>query len=242
MPISTQAEQYQAFAGDAGVYARRDPVTAVYDVDDFGPDLLAGPTIHAGLNDPRAFHAGDFDAQYDHSRPSMSDLYAHEPRHLTHEEFDEEFPHGEPPPGGPEPGVPLMPLHQMLEHSYRPDPPEPPSFSEARRRTADGGPELEPFNPNLYSPADRLRWESQAAGADNKWVTAQTVLPAQPQAPGQPVWLGHTFAPGHRVGLPWRDRDIPGTVTHLDGTDVGVRWDDGQHSVEQAGDIRPLYQ
>lgn len=122
------------------------------------------------------------------------------------------------------------------------------SFSSARRHQADGGPDFGTFAPNMYQPGDRLRGESELFGAGEPegesphWVTGQTVLPAQPAAPGQPVWLGHTYAPGHRVGLPWRGADIPGTVTHLDGTQVGVRWDDGQHSVEEPGDIRPLHQ
>lgn len=60
----------------------------------------------------------------------------------------------------------------------------------------------------------------------------------QPQV--VPGWVGHGYAPGHRIGLPWREQVIPGTVTHLDGQQVGVRWDDGQHSTEEPKDLRPL--
>lgn len=71
--------------------------------------------------------------------------------------------------------------------------------------------------------------------APKQSVTAAAV---QPQV--VPGWVGHGYAPGHRVGLPWRDRVIPGTVTHLPGQEVGIRWDDGQHSTEQPSDLRPI--
>jgi len=47
--------------------------------------------------------------------------------------------------------------------------------------------------------------------------------------------------PGHRVGLPYRGGVIPGIVTHLHpNAQVGIRWHDGQHSLENPGDVIPL--
>lgn len=48
------------------------------------------------------------------------------------------------------------------------------------------------------------------------------------------------YQPAHRVGLPWRDTVIPGTVIALDGPNVGVRWDDGQYSSEEPHNIQLL--
>lgn len=48
------------------------------------------------------------------------------------------------------------------------------------------------------------------------------------------------YQPAHRVGLPWRESVIPGTVIGLDGPNVGVRWDDGQYSTEEPHNIRLL--
>jgi len=49
------------------------------------------------------------------------------------------------------------------------------------------------------------------------------------------------LTPGSRVGLPYNGTMIPGVVTHFSpDSQVGVRWHDGQHSVEDPGDIRPL--
>lgn len=210
--------------------------------------------------------AGDFDAQYDYSRPSISDLHAHDPHQMGHEEFDQEYPHGEPPVDEAfreQPQTPLQPLDEMLEHSYRPDMPAPhhdylaqfrphlASFTEARsQHTAEDGPAPGPlFTPMMFQPkapsaasmmlggedggSEKAFVNDHSAGPD--WVTAAAV---QPQV--VPGWIGHGYAPGHRVGLPWREQVIPGTVTHLDGQQVGVRWDDGQHSSEEPSDLRPL--
>jgi hypothetical protein len=135
----------------------------------------------------------------------------------------------------------------------------PPSFNEARRHTADGGPgdageDLngstsfygggELFNPLLYMPGDRQNWRSELFGGGEAphWPTASVrqSAPVVPQV-ADPVWLGHGYAPGNRIGLQWRDGTIPGTVTHLDGPNVGVRWDDGQHSTEEPQDIHRLH-
>ena len=59
-------------------------------------------------------------------------------------------------------------------------------------------------------------------------------------APAPPVPGAHAYQPAHRIGLPWRDQVIPGTVIGLDGPQVAVRWDDGQYSNEEAHNIRPL--
>jgi hypothetical protein len=50
------------------------------------------------------------------------------------------------------------------------------------------------------------------------------------------------FWPGHRVGLPYGQDMIRGTVTHVqpDGQ-VGVLYDDGQFMPESPGDIHHLY-
>lgn len=48
------------------------------------------------------------------------------------------------------------------------------------------------------------------------------------------------YQPAHRVGLPWRDTVIPGTVIGLDGQNIGVRWDDGQYSSEEPHNIQLL--
>lgn len=125
-----------------------------------------------------------------------------------------------------------------------------PDFREARRFEAeDGGPAPALISPNQFQPGSRLDWRSELnvpAGAqpsqeqENRWQTAaQPTMQTQAQ-PAQMGWVGHGFAPGHRVGLPWRNTIIPGVVTHLPGQQVGVRWDDSQHSTEEPADLRPL--
>jgi hypothetical protein len=56
-------------------------------------------------------------------------------------------------------------------------------------------------------------------------------------APQMPV--GGGFLPGHRVGLDWRDRTIPGTVIANDGQ-VHIRWDEGQYTSEDPTEVRLL--
>ncbi|AON96889.1 hypothetical protein BI081_gp218 [Mycobacterium phage Tonenili] len=123
------------------------------------------------------------------------------------------------------------------------------SFTQARHHEADGpAPAL--FTPMLFQPGERLDARSELLGGEKAfvndeplgelaegqhWVTGAAV---QPQV--VPGWVGHGYVPGHRVGLPWRDTVIPGTVTHLDGQQVGIRWDDGQHTTEEPADLRPL--
>lgn len=63
--------------------------------------------------------------------------------------------------------------------------------------------------------------------------------PADPAAAPQ-VPMGGGYQPAHRVGLPWRDQVIPGTVIGLDGPQVAVRWDDGQYSNEEPHNIQLL--
>ena len=48
------------------------------------------------------------------------------------------------------------------------------------------------------------------------------------------------YQPGHRVGLPWRDEVVRGTVIGLDGDQPAIRWDDGQYSTEETRNILPL--
>lgn len=59
--------------------------------------------------------------------------------------------------------------------------------------------------------------------------------PAQMQVP-----MGGGYQIGHRVGLPWRNQVIPGTVIGLDGSSVVTRWDDGQYSTEEPHNIQLL--
>jgi hypothetical protein len=69
----------------------------------------------------------------------------------------------------------------------------------------------------------------------------QRGLQPRTAAPVQaPVVGAHGYQPAHRVGLPWRESVIPGTVIGLDGPNVGVRWDDGQYSTEEPHNIRLL--
>ena len=211
------------------------------------------PPLTAGMHDTRFDPRVDADQgyyDYGSDRPSMSDLYADEPHHMSGDEFDAEYPNGEPhhyteDAFREQPATPLQPLDDMLEHGRRPDPPPPShdylaqfrphlaSFTEARHLTADDGPAPDLFTPMLHQPGERLNPASVELGQD--WVTAAVM---QPQV--VPGWVGHGYAPGHRVGLPWRQQVIPGTVTHLDGQQVGIRWDDGQHSTEEPSDLRPL--
>lgn len=65
--------------------------------------------------------------------------------------------------------------------------------------------------------------------------------PAQdPAAMAPQIPAGGGFQPAHRVGLPWRDSVIPGTVIGVDGPNVAVRWDDGQYSTEEPHNIQLL--
>ena len=68
--------------------------------------------------------------------------------------------------------------------------------------------------------------------------TAAEAAPQDPaMAPQMPV--GGGFLPGHRVGLDWRDRTIPGTVIANDGQ-VHIRWDEGQYTSEDPTEVRLL--
>jgi hypothetical protein len=114
-------------------------------------------------------------------------------------------------------------------------------FSEARRRVADdGGPVL--FNP-VFLPWEHLDERSMLLGEGGElmhWPTASQDPARSVKTAAAMERVGHGFAPGHRIGLPYKSLVIPGTVTHLDGGNVGVRWDDGQHSSENPWDILPL--
>lgn len=243
MAIERQGSQYAPFVNDAGIYAARDR-KAVHDEADVA-SLLRGPSIHAGLLERHAVDVSGMDPDshaYHQELPPgpggewMGDETGHpapqreynpfsgyEPtstdehlRELVGEDDDSGYNWGPEPDHDPgiEPG-PHPDFHGDAPHPIGTPTylPNRPSFSAARSIELIGGPAF----------------------------TALAVPSAQPQQPAEPVWLGHTFAPSHRVGLPWRDQLIQGTVTYLDGTDVGVRWDDGQHSVEEPSAIRPLY-
>ena len=69
-------------------------------------------------------------------------------------------------------------------------------------------------------------------------TSAAEATPQDPaMAPQMPV--GGGFLPGHRVGLDWRDRTIPGTVIANDGQ-VHIRWDEGQYTSEDPTEVRLL--
>ena len=80
-------------------------------------------------------------------------------------------------------------------------------------------------------------WWSAVRPEDHFGHTAAAAVmdPTQMQVP-----LGGGYQPAHRVGLPWRDQVIPGTVIGLDGPNVNVRWDDGQYSIEEPHNIQLL--
>jgi hypothetical protein len=258
-PIQTQSQQFAGFDGDPTRYAQRDRV-AVFDVDGDVHDYLAGPSIQAGLLNTRtavdvsqmppnshAYHQDQY-APVPSPNPRFEpDGYAEEPMYPGEAEDDQSGYNWGPAPQhdpGAEPG-PDPNFHDGQPHPFGTPVYHPggSSFSTARHRTADdGGSDLPAFTPNLYSPERRQDANSMLLGGEPEhWVTAAAVTPAQPAAPAAPVWLGHSFVPAHRVGMPWRGQTLPGTVTHLDGTNVGVRWDDGQHSVEEPSAIHPLY-
>lgn len=249
MSIQRHSESYAPFMDDAAVYARRDRVAAVSESE--VADQLRGPSIMAGLHDTRrvavdtsgmgtehAYHQQPSFSPYDSGggsrewdpntgyQPSEYDERRSEEAYEGEQADDESgynwgpAPHHDPGAeamGGEEP---LQPLDQLLNQH------------ESERY----------LHPREEPPAHFSSAHHGAVAADGLAAKlAFPVQPAQPQQPAEPVWLGHTFAPSHRVALPWRDQIIQGTVTHLDGTNVGVRWDDGQHSVEEPSAIRPLY-
>jgi len=256
-PIQTQSQQYAAFDEDPTRYAQRDRV-AVFDVEGDVHDYLVGPSIQAGLLDTRtavntmgmdpnshAYHGDERELMPSPNPQFEPDYYGEESPGVAQD--DESGYNWGPEPGhdpGAEPGPdPNFHDGQPLPFGTPTYHPGGSSFSATRHRTADdGGSDLPAFTPNLYSPGDKLDAKSMLLGGEPEhWVTALAAPQAQPAAPAAPVWLGHTYAPAHRVGMPWRGQTLPGTVTHLDGTNVGVRWDDGQHSVEEPSAIHPLY-
>lgn len=90
-----------------------------------------------------------------------------------------------------------------------------------------------PVRPSHGGPEGTVKWERSFP--DDHYASRQAALPVQP-----PVVGAHGFQPAHRVGLPWRDQVIPGTVIGLDGPNVAVRWDDGQYSTEEPHNINLL--
>ncbi|ACH62126.1 hypothetical protein MYRNA_125 [Mycobacterium phage Myrna] len=240
MPIQRHSDSYAPFMKDAAAYNARDRHAAIDDTE--VADLLRGPSIMAGLMqrqavdtrgmdpDSHAYHehpAGGY--RMDYYRDSPPELAEGEEARYEHNAQGIEDDDASGYNWGPEPSIDdsgvsdhpaLQPLDQMLNQH------------ESERY----------LHPREEPPAHFSQARHGAVAADGLAAKlAFPVQPAQPQQPAAPVWLGHTFAPSHRVALPWRDQIIQGTVTHLDGTNVGVRWDDGQHSVEEPSAIRPLY-
>lgn len=204
-------------------YYKDDP-EGVAHYDDLSREQAAREWARTSHRQGIAIGIGGSPSVYDSQGPYGSgiDNYAH-PDPLPHQENEPEQDSYDVGPSpyeeayAQEPAPPVQPLHQMLDEYRTPpptEPPGPPSFNTARRQESDGGPELR---------------------------TGLAVAPAQPGAPAAPVWLGHTYVPGHRVEMPWRDGAFPGTITHLEGYNIGVLWDDGQHTVEEPQGVRPLY-
>lgn len=190
--------------------------------------------------DKNAYRQSGFGAWPDSNNFAREDLQGH-----GYDDGEEHSPGFDPygtDPQGPSPedpyaghdpsAVPEMPLDQMVEqhgsmaHHFPPEEPMPHEYMGAIQDDYDAQ-----FSP--HSSFSEARTRSGSGPASEK-----TAAPISPQV--VPGWVGHGYAPGHRVGLPWRDQVIPGTVTHLDGQEVGVRWDDNQHSTEEPKDLRPL--
>lgn len=247
MPIQRQSETYSAFDDGSHRFARD------YETRDLPAGLvnmLKGARITAGLNDPRrmAREAG-FGSYPDSAGFGREDLSGH--GHFDPAAEEQQDPYADPESGygfsggGDSSQYSEVPVdHQdpggfgfggyedydphSSENLPPPDygeqfGPHMASFLEARRLTADGGP---------GNPTEDLNGTVSTYGDE---ITAAAM---QPQV--VPGWVGHGYVPGHRVGLPWRNQVIPGTVTHLDGPQVGIRWDDGQHSTEEPSDLRPI--
>jgi hypothetical protein len=109
-----------------------------------------------------------------------------------------------------------------------------------RARTAEDG---QLFNPMLFYPGQHLNPHSMmlGEGGEERDFAGHGEVPAKwPTAASSTERVAHGYYPSYRVGLPYKNTIIPGTVTHLDGHNVGVRWDDGQHSSENPLDLRPL--
>jgi hypothetical protein len=250
MSIQRHSEGNAVFAADAGIYARRDRQASVS--QDEVADLLHGPSIHAGLLARHAVGPTSFGNPWHPQDAEDSGEYQGE-----RDRFDDEWGMNRPDPSQHIPESQVDQGHAGHGHAddvghymdYDPHSSENlegtfPEINEARSVR----PHEEEFAPPPAKPnIDPREWDLPSFSAARQHtagglaIQALGVPPTQPAQMAEPVWLGHTFAPAHRVGMPWRGSMIPGTVTHLEGTEVGVRWDDGQHSVEEPSAIRPLY-
>jgi len=104
---------------------------------------------------------------------------------------------------------------------------------------AMGGPPPEGHQPKFRDhifPPNPIPSRQSARRLEGRRVALAPQDPAM--APQMPA--GGGFLPAHRVGLPWRDTIIPGTVISLDGDKLGVRWDDGQYTSEHPHEVRLL--
>jgi len=204
--------------------------------DMFSPNTVQGtPTAPPGVGTPtptniNAYRQGGFGAYPDSNNFAREDLSGHG--------FDDGGEHLSPPEEqfGQDPS-------QHIPESYvdqAPPTQDPGGFGFGGYEDYDphSSENLPPdygaqFGPHMSSFT--TAHSAEGGPAPKQPVTAAAV---QPQV--VPGWVGHGYSPGHRVGLPWRDQVIPGTVTHLPGQEVGVRWDDGQHSTEEPSDLRPI--
>jgi hypothetical protein len=270
MPIQRQNDAYGVF--DDGQRFAREHTTR--DLPEGLVNMLKGPRISAGLNNPRGIGERRADAfaredmgGHAHYDPEMEARdhagfgedhagFGQDPSQHIPESYVEQPQAAAMDPsgfgfGGYDDYDPHSSENLPPDYGAQFDP-HMGSFPEARRLTADDGPAPGLFTPMLHQPGERLDARSTLYGGEDAgmnaapsagpavtgtdWVTAAAAVTPQ-VVPG---WVGHGYAPGHRVGLPWRQQVIPGTVTHLDGQQLGVRWDDGQHSTEEPSDLRPL--
>jgi hypothetical protein len=227
MPIQRQSETYGAFDdGDlrfAKEYTHRDLPEGLINM------LGRGPSIMAGLNNPRqagpdlpsynmvSGRPGDdrhSEAEEAYYRQQEQGPMVPPDQHHIHDPGFSESPRL---PGGNDPGFGVGGYDDFDPHSVENLPP-------------DYG---EQFDPHMASFMEARATKGGPASSETK-----TALAVSPQV--VPGWIGHGYAAGHRVGLPLPQGTFKGTVTHLDGQEVGIRWDDGQHSTEEPKDLRPL--
>lgn len=96
-------------------------------------------------------------------------------------------------------------------------------------------PTAEPFDTPIYNP--RSSYYDDRTGSRHPFDRTAAPMAAPPM-PQMAIAGGYQI--GHRVGLPWRDRVIPGTVVGGDPNSVQVIWDDQQKSSEEPHNIQLL--
>ena len=105
-------------------------------------------------------------------------------------------------------------------------------YSKELARVQWGDKALDEIGGAHYIHELRPVFKGRRAAVEAQDPTAQQMQMVVPPAGG--------YQPGHRVGLPWRDQVIRGTVIGVDGDAAAVRWDDGQYSSEEPRNIQLL--